>query len=163
MSECNIIKIKMCRNLSNANLETYKLNIAMFEHGQPEEFLMLMKNFKNAVDGTEIKLETRMINYLHTLFHGEALWKFDKLVIQNTGTSNAHLKFIQEGLLGYLPWLTPFPSRSAWCTMQCVNLAKSFSKYFPPVSWNSKTTSLSLLQEDIPRRTQYESCTCRSK
>ena len=63
----------MCRNLSNANLETYKLNIAMFEHGQPEEFLMLMKNFKNAVDGTETNLATGKINYLLTIIRGLSL------------------------------------------------------------------------------------------
>ena len=34
---------------------------------------------------------------------GEALQDFDKLSIQNTGTKNAHLKFIKEGLLGSFP------------------------------------------------------------
>ena len=59
MSERDIIKIKICRNLSDANLKMYKHNIAMFEHGQLEEFLTLMKNFKNAVDGTDTKLAAR--------------------------------------------------------------------------------------------------------
>ena len=38
--------------------------------------------------------------------------------------------------------LTPFPSRSARCTVQCVNLAKSTSNSLPPVSQNLPTTSL---------------------
>ena len=35
-SECDIIKIKMCQNPSDANSERYELMIATFEHGQPE-------------------------------------------------------------------------------------------------------------------------------
>ena len=38
--------------------------------------------------------------------------------------------------------LTPFPSRSARCTVQCVNLAKYTSNSLPPVSQNLPTTSL---------------------
>ena len=75
----------------------------MFEHGQPEEFLMLMKNLKNALDRTNTNLAARKIYYLLTLLCGESFWAFDELEIQNNGTSNEHLKFIQEGLLGYFP------------------------------------------------------------
>ena len=42
----------MCRNLSDANSEKYELKIVTFEHGQPEEFLALVKNFKKLVEGT---------------------------------------------------------------------------------------------------------------
>ena len=42
-------------------------------------------------------------NNLHTLLHGEALREFDKLASQNSGRTSARLKFIQEGLFGYLP------------------------------------------------------------
>ena len=62
-----------------------------------------MKNVKKEDDGTDTNLAAGNINYLCTLSCGEALLEFDELEIQNTGTSNAHLKFIQEGLLGYLP------------------------------------------------------------
>ena len=73
VSECDIIKIKIHQNLSDANSETYKLNIAMFEHEQPEEFLMLMKCFNSAVDGTNTNLEAGKIYYLLTLLGGEEL------------------------------------------------------------------------------------------
>ena len=36
VSECEIIKNKIHQNLSDSNSETYKLNIEMFEHEQPE-------------------------------------------------------------------------------------------------------------------------------
>ena len=62
-----------------------------------------MKNFKKEVDRTGDNLAAGNINYLRTILCGEALREFDELVIQNTGTSNAHLKFIQEGLLRISP------------------------------------------------------------
>ena len=39
-------------NPSYDESETYELKIAVFEHGQPEEFLALMKDLKTAVDKT---------------------------------------------------------------------------------------------------------------
>ena len=92
--------MKMRRNPSDVAPETYKLKIVTFEHGQPEEFIQLIKNFKRAVYGTETTTAANKINYLHTLLSGEALRELDKLASQNAGTNNTHLKFIQEGLLG---------------------------------------------------------------
>ena len=60
-----------------------------------------MNNFKWAVDRTGTTMDARTINNLRTLLTGEALREFDELASWNTGTNNSHLKFIQEGLLGY--------------------------------------------------------------
>ena len=60
-----------------------------------------MNNFKTAVDGSGTMSATGKINYLRTLIHGEEIQEFDELTSQNTGTSNAHLNFIKEGLLGH--------------------------------------------------------------
>ena len=93
----------MRQNPSDADSETYKLKIFTFEHGQSEEFLQLVKNFKRAIDRTWTTTAAGRINYLHTLLHGEVLQNLDELDIQNAGTKNSHLKFIQEGLLGGFP------------------------------------------------------------
>ena len=77
------------------------MNIVTFKHGQPEEFLQLIKNFKIAVDGTGTTTAAGKIHYLLTLLRRESLREFDKLSSQNAGTNVAHLKFIQEGLLSY--------------------------------------------------------------
>ena len=45
----------------------------MFEHGQPEEFFMLMKTFKKKVDRTDTNLAAGKINHLLTILCGEAL------------------------------------------------------------------------------------------
>ena len=60
------------------------MKIVIFEHGQLEEFLQLMKNFKRAVDRTGTTVTAGKINYLRTLLRGEALRKFDELARQNT-------------------------------------------------------------------------------
>ena len=103
VSECDIIKIKMRRDLSDTKSETYELKIATFENGQAEEFLALMKNFKTALDGKGTTSAAGKINYLRTILRGEALQEVDKTATQNTRENNEHLKFIQEGLLGYYP------------------------------------------------------------
>ena len=87
----------MRQNPSDADSEMYELKIVTFEHGQPEEFLQLMKNFKRAIDGKGATTATWKINILR----GEVLQEFDELASQNTGSKNSHLKFIQEVLLGY--------------------------------------------------------------
>ena len=96
-----IIKINLHQNTSDADSETYEPNIVNFEHGQLEEFLQLMNNFKRAVDGTGTTKVEGKVTYICTLLSGEELQEFYKIAIQNTGTSNAHLKFIQEGILGF--------------------------------------------------------------
>ena len=69
--------------------------------------------------------------------------------------------------LGISPRLTPFPSRIARCTVQCVNLAKSSSNSLPPILQNSRTNPIFLyqikfLQEYAPWNTQWDSHTrCR--
>ena len=87
--------MKMCQNPSNIASEMYKLKIVTFDHGQLEEFLQLMKNFKRVVDGTGTATVAGNINYPLTILHWESLQDFDKLASQNLGTNNTHLKLIQ--------------------------------------------------------------------
>ena len=58
-----------------------------------------MKNFKGEVDRIGTTAASGKIKYLNNLLRGEAFQTFDKLASQDDGTYNAHLKFIQEGLL----------------------------------------------------------------
>ena len=102
----------MRRDPSNADSETYELKIALFENGQPEGILALMKNFKSEIDRTGNTSAAGKINYIRTLLYGEALQEFDKVLSQNTGTITARLKFTHVGFLGVFI-LTPFPNRSA--------------------------------------------------
>ena len=60
-----------------------------------------MKNFNRAVYGTWTTSAASKNNYLRTILRGEALQYFDKISSQNARTDNTHMKFTQEGLLGY--------------------------------------------------------------
>ena len=53
------------------------------------------------------------------MLRGEALQEFEKLACQNSGTKNAHLKQIQESLLGCLPLYNALSNqkRAMCCTM----------------------------------------------
>ena len=97
----NTIKINMRKNPESAVAETYKLKMATFKNIQPEEFLTLMRNFNIVINGMGNITVASRINDLRTILCGEALRDFDKLSSQNNGTVNAHLKHIQEGLLGH--------------------------------------------------------------
>ena len=60
-----------------------------------------MKNFRIAVDGTGTTTAAGEIKYLRNILCGKSLQEFYELASHNSGTNNAHLKFIQEGLLDY--------------------------------------------------------------
>ena len=100
-SASNTIKVKIWRNPSTAMSETYNINMYTFKYVQPEEFLTLLKNFIIAIDGTGTTSWPGRINYICTILCGEARIEFNELASQNSGTKNAHLKHITEGLLGY--------------------------------------------------------------
>ena len=69
--------------------------------GQPEEFLLLLKNFKIATNGTGTTNPSSQINLLRMMLRVQALMEFDGLQSQYVGSTNKHLKLIQEGLLDY--------------------------------------------------------------
>ena len=66
----------MRRNPASSTLEIYKLQIKVFENGQPEELIALLKKFKKAIGGTGTTTITGLISYLRIMLHGEALWAF---------------------------------------------------------------------------------------
>ena len=70
-----------------------------FNDGQQEEFLSLLRNFKIAINGTGTTTPSVRITYLRTMLSGQALREFSELQSKYIGTTNNHLKLIQEGLL----------------------------------------------------------------
>ena len=122
----------MRQNPSDIASKTNKLKIVTFENSQPEEFLQIMKKFKIVVDGTGTTTVAGKINYLRNLLRGKALREFDKLSSQKSGTNNTHMKFIQEGLLGYLPPINALSKQNR--VMRC--LETSLSSALTPASRN---------------------------
>ena len=69
----NIIKVKMWRNPTPDTSDTYNINMSTFEDGQPEEFLALLNNFRNAIYGTGTTSPSVQMNYLRMMLRGEDL------------------------------------------------------------------------------------------
>ena len=73
----------------------------MFDDIQPGELLLLLKNFKIAIDGTRTTTAYGQINYRSTMLRGKTLREFNELQSKYGGSTNNHIKLIQEGLLEY--------------------------------------------------------------
>ena len=101
--QTNIIKVKRQHNPLSATLKTYELQTNILENGQPEELIMILKNFKKEIVGTGTNAVYVCIRYLQTVLHGEDPREFDDLVSQNSGTTNTRPKEIQDDLMLYLP------------------------------------------------------------
>ena len=135
-NKCDIINIKIRRNPLDAASETKKLKIVTFKHGQPEDLLQLMKNFKRAVDGTCTtttagKSTTYVLYYVRKHFNSLTNEPFRTLErtlpIWNSSKRVYSVTFLQ---------LTTFPIRSAQCAVICINPETSHSSAFPPASRN---------------------------
>ena len=83
--------------------KTYKFKMTIFENGSNKELIQFMTNTEQAIKGTGATKLAGRINFLHTLLHVESLRELDNLVIQNKGTTDAHFKETQEGLLEFFP------------------------------------------------------------
>ena len=103
VEECNIIKIKMRQYSASVTSNTYELKVQTYKNGKPEEFLQMMKDFKTTTDGIGTNSATGKIQFLRTMLCGEDLREFYVLAIRFGITTNGHLKWIKEGLLGHFP------------------------------------------------------------
>ena len=63
----------MCQDPVSATSDTYELKVQTFKNGKPEEFLQMMKNFKNGIDGTGTTSASGKIQFLRTMLRGEDL------------------------------------------------------------------------------------------
>ena len=49
-SEKYYVKIKLCRKITSEKLDTYELKTNLFENGKPEEYLLIVQNYKIALE-----------------------------------------------------------------------------------------------------------------
>ena len=68
--------------------------MALFDNGDPEEFLFLKKNYKMALNALVTLTIDAKFQYLRTLLHGKALHDFEILCIQIWSITTAHLNLI---------------------------------------------------------------------
>ena len=71
------VKIKLCRDLTSKNSDPYKLKMAFFDNGKPEEVLLFVNNFNMTLKALGALAATAKIQYLLTMVCGEWLCKFE--------------------------------------------------------------------------------------
>ena len=77
-SDGDYVKLKPRIYPTSSTSDLYEFRMSLFDHGEPEEFLLFMKNFRITLAATGT-LETDKDQYLCTLVHEEALRQFDLL------------------------------------------------------------------------------------
>ena len=87
-SEKYFVKMKLCGYPTSSTSDLYEFRMSLFDNGDPEEFLLFVRNFNMTLVASE-KLEMGVkVQYLHTLVCGEALCQFGLLYsdVESIGT-----------------------------------------------------------------------------
>ena len=66
-------KNKLRRDYTLENLDMYEFKIALFGNGEPDEFLLLVRNFNMMIDSSGILAANTRFQYLRTLLRGDVL------------------------------------------------------------------------------------------
>ena len=91
-SDKYFINMKLRIDTTYSTSDLYNFKMSLFDHGEPEEFLLFIRNFNMnlAATGT-LDMDTE-IQYIGTLVRREALYKFDLLSddVENIETLNVY-------------------------------------------------------------------------
>ena len=69
----------MRRDPTSEKSDLYRLKMTLFDNGDPEEFLLFIKNFNMTIEASGMLVARVKIQYFRTLVLGEALYQFDTL------------------------------------------------------------------------------------
>ena len=61
------MKIFFCGNHTTENLDIYESKMALFDYGDPEEFVLFLQTFKMTLEASERPADNVKLQYLHTL------------------------------------------------------------------------------------------------
>ena len=78
-SDENCVQLKLHRDPTPSTLDLYEFKKYLFDHGYPEEFLLFVRNFNMNLTATGTLDIDVNIQYMCTLFRGEALRQIDLL------------------------------------------------------------------------------------
>ena len=79
LSETKILLIKLYRDNKSSTQERYEFKMSLFEHDNPEDFLLFIRNINMTLEETGMLDMGTKIQYLLLLVHGEALRQFELL------------------------------------------------------------------------------------
>ena len=99
----DIVKLKLRRDPTSSTSDIYEFSMSLFENGDMEEFLLFVSNFNTTVAALGTLETCTNIQYLHPIFHGEELRKFDSLSADVESTEPLNMEYIIKGLTFYFP------------------------------------------------------------
>ena len=62
--------------------------MSLFDNGDPEELLLFIRNFNTTLEASVTLVDSKNIQYLRTLVHGEAFRQFDMLYAEVGSTTS---------------------------------------------------------------------------
>ena len=69
-SDKDCVKIKFLRDPTSQKLDLHELKMALFDNGEPEEFLLFVRNFNMTLEASGMLVAIANIQHLCTLLHG---------------------------------------------------------------------------------------------
>ena len=96
------VKIKLRRDPKSENLGLYELKMALFNIGNPEEFLLLVHNFNMSLEVSVTLQAGTKVQLFCTIFCGEVLHQFDLLFDNIESSTPLTLEAIVLGFCAYL-------------------------------------------------------------
>ena len=83
----------------------YEFKMALFNNGNPEEFLLFVRNLQMALKASGALAASTAIQYISMLFHGETLPQIYALCVKVRSTTTTHLNCNILGFGTYFPLL----------------------------------------------------------
>ena len=98
-SDGDCVKLKLSRYPTSSTSYIYEFRMSLFDHGDPEGFLLFMQNFQITLAATGTLETEARFQYLRKLFHGEELRQFDLVPddAKNTETQ-LYVDYLLKGL-----------------------------------------------------------------
>ena len=76
-SDNNFVKLKLCRDPTSYTSELYEFKMSLFENGNPEEFLLLVRKFNMTLADSGVLEAGTIYQDLCTLVRGEVSRQFE--------------------------------------------------------------------------------------
>ena len=75
-SDEDYVKLKLRRGPTSSTSDIYDFRMSLLDHGEPQEFLLFVRNFKMTLAATGTLETKEKVHYLFNLFRGGVLYQF---------------------------------------------------------------------------------------
>ena len=100
-SDEDLVKLKLRRYPKSSTSDIYEFKMTLFDHSDPEEFMLLLYEFSMTLATTGALEMDAKIQYLYTPIHGEGLRQFGFLSADVEDTETPNVDYYIKGLASY--------------------------------------------------------------